>query len=191
MGLNELITDAESLGNRQIISIRGVSQNNYNATDPWVNTLKIFDMTELTWGFNYDAGAALYYLSQPVVDYYANTSNWYPTAWSDPALKSTFGIFVTTNAANPTPPPSSSSSSNNGAIAGGVVGGVIAIAIAAVLIFLLRRKTAHGEAVATDPKYNDVPQDMDNGMVPGMGEGSQVHELRAAMLHPGPAELQA
>jgi hypothetical protein len=62
-----------------MISIGGITQNNYKATDPWVNILGIFDMTELTWGFNYHAGAAAYSPPQPVVDYYAQTSRFITT----------------------------------------------------------------------------------------------------------------
>jgi hypothetical protein len=190
------------IGNRQMISIGGVTQNNYNATDPWVNTLGIFDMTELTWGFNYDSGAAAYSPSQNIVDYYANSSNRYPASWSDPALKTIFETVTTsptpTNTAITTPPPSSSgSTSNTGAIAGGVVGGAAAIAIAGILTFFIRkrrnrRQIAQGvHEASTDPKYSDVPQEMDTGIVPEMGGSGQVHELRGAELHPGPSELQA
>jgi hypothetical protein len=184
-----------------MISIGGVTQNNYNATDPWVNTLGIFDMTALTWGFNYDAGTAAYSLPQNIVDYYANSSNRYPASWSDPALKTIFETVATTttpaNSTISTPPPSSSPNSNTGAIAGGVVGGVVAIAVAGILAFFIRRRRNRRQTaqdvheVLTDPKYSDVPQEMDTGIVPEMGEGGQVHELRGAELHSGPSELQA
>jgi hypothetical protein len=130
-----------------MISIGGIASNDSRVRDPRVNGLGIFDMTDLTWGFNYDANAAPYVHSNLVSNFYSAVSGGvqYPQTWSDPDLRAIFkdtrGMTTSTPDPQTTGEGSSSSSSVNiGAIVGGVVAGVFVLAAIAAGIFLLLRR---------------------------------------------------
>jgi len=134
------------IGERQMLSIGGFNTN-FTTVDPWTNGLGIFDLTDLSWGFNYNANAAPYVRSTLVQEYY-NTSNRYPSTWSNPDLEAIFNITssgpaapsISSPSSSPSPSPSSSSHSNTGAIAGGVAGGVAFLAVLIGLAWILLRK---------------------------------------------------
>ena len=71
-----LIADVYSchlVGNRQMLSIGGIdateSQGN-DSVDPAAQGLQIFDLTEMRWSHQYDAGAAPYQSPQVIKDWY-------------------------------------------------------------------------------------------------------------------------
>lgn len=134
-----------------MISIGGVVKNNETFTDPWANGLGIFDMTTLTWGSSYDAKAAPYAPSKPVVAYY-NSSSRYPTAWASQDLKTIFNddgaTSVNTNKTNSPAPPGKKT--NTGAIAGGVVGGLALIAVAGCVFFFCLKLGSKREKARLD-----------------------------------------
>lgn len=160
------------IGQRQMLSIGGHG-NDYDDQDPWKNGLGIFDMTELTWGFDYNANAAPY-VPPPLITKYYNTSNRYPT-FDNASLAAVINTTTTvssvssnnsssissTNNSTSTPGIDSNSSttsrkSNIGAIAGGIAGG-IAVVILGLLgyIFWLRdqnqkRQEIHNTKLSSD-----------------------------------------
>ncbi|APA12662.1 hypothetical protein SS1G_03685 [Sclerotinia sclerotiorum 1980 UF-70] len=144
------------IGKRQMLSIGGHG-NDYDDQDPWKSGMGIFDMSELTWGFNYDANAAAYARPALVTNYY-NTSSQFPTfdnASLEAVIKFTQNdSSVTLNNSTSGPSsantststsggtsnaPASSQKSKVGAIAGGIAGGVAA-AILAILGYLFWRR---------------------------------------------------
>lgn len=61
------------VGNRQMLSSGGMSMEwNWDSSDPWVQALGIFDMTELRWKTSYDAQADEYESPQMVRSWYDN-----------------------------------------------------------------------------------------------------------------------
>ena len=130
------------VGNRQLISVGGLNPSlpnvsvAWNNTDPYAEGLKVFDMTTLQWTQYYNASAAPYVPSDPVMAHYESKSR-YPLKWDDPELEKLF-ILPTSNSTNSattssTTPGSSTSiharQSNTGTIAGGIVAGVIGVAV--------------------------------------------------------------
>ncbi|CAL3969373.1 unnamed protein product [Diplocarpon coronariae] len=170
----------ETVGNRQMLVIGGVDTRQDTPTnaapsvdlvtfatrDQFAQGLAIFDMTRLSWAAQYDADAAAYAQSDPVMSYYASNSR-EPARWGSPALQSVFSVTHFTNttstpASGPTtttssnPSAGSKSSSNAGAIAGGVVGGVLGLAATASLIFVLtrrRRRAAAAEKPTSEHRH--------------------------------------
>ncbi|OWO98262.1 hypothetical protein B2J93_8182 [Marssonina coronariae] len=141
----------ETVGNRQMLVIGGVDTRQDTPTnaapsvdlvtfatrDQFAQGLAIFDMTRLSWAAQYDADAAAYAQSDPVM------------TTSTPASGPT-----TTTSSNPSA--GSKSSSNAGAIAGGVVGGVLGLAATASLIFVLtrrRRRAAAAEKPTSEHRH--------------------------------------
>ncbi|PMD34733.1 hypothetical protein L207DRAFT_516883 [Hyaloscypha variabilis F] len=125
-----------TIGNRQMVSIGGIVNNNSTFTDPWTNGLGIFDMTELTWGFNYDATAAPYVPSKAVTAYY-NSSSRYPSSWANSDLKTIFkdtGATTVNGTSSPTGAPAARKT-YTGAIVGSVLGGLALIAVLVVCVF--------------------------------------------------------
>lgn len=104
-------------------------------------------MTDLTWGFNYNANSEPYVHSNLVSNFYGAVSGGvrYPQTWSDPDLRAIFretrGMATSTPAPQTTDGGSSSSSGvNSSAVVGGVVAGVVVLAAVAAVIFLLLRR---------------------------------------------------
>ena len=119
-----------------MVSIGGIVNNNSTFTDPWTNGLGIFDMTELTWGFNYDATAAPYVPSKAVTAYY-NSSSRYPSSWANADLKTIFkdtGATTVNGTSSPTGAPAARKT-YTGAIVGSVLGGLALIAVLVVCVF--------------------------------------------------------
>ncbi|KAI9649925.1 hypothetical protein NHQ30_002510 [Ciborinia camelliae] len=151
------------IGLRQMLSIGGHG-NDYDGQDPWKNGLGIFDMSELTWGFNYDANAAPYTPPALITNYY-NTSSRFPafnnaslapiinltTTESSTTFNNSASIPSATNTAIATSEENSNTSHklNVGVIAGGIAGGVV-LAILAILGYLLWLRRRKGQEVDGD-----------------------------------------
>ena len=181
----------EVIGQRQMLSIGGQAINsNLTVEDPWRNGLGIFDMSELTWGFSYDANAAAYTPPTPISSYY-NASNRFPS-FSDAALTSIFNNTSTSASASSTstsntpsktpsastsPTPSPKSSSHTGAIIGGVIGGVLFIALLAGSCYLYWRRHNGQKNSAGYDIYPPKNPEMDISMVPEMDEQRRSLEL--------------
>jgi hypothetical protein len=159
------------IGNRQMLSIGGLVNNNFTFTDPFHNGLGIFDMVDLTWGNTYNVKAAAYTRPTPVSNYY-NGSIKYPS-WNAAALSSVFASTATYSSAAstssaPTVTPPAKKSTPTGAIAGGVVGGVVVLAVAAGLAFwyLRRRRQRYIPANVED---HQLEMENGQGFVPELG----------------------
>ncbi|SLM33958.1 Galactose oxidase/kelch, beta-propeller [Lasallia pustulata] len=129
------------VGNRQLLSVGGLNPSLPNVslmwhdTDPYAGGLKVFDMTTLNWTNYYNASAAPYVPSDPVMTYYESKSR-YPPEWNNPELGKLFIAPTSnnTNTANTSPTSTTSTTtvgnshyarhSNIGPIAGGIVGGI-------------------------------------------------------------------
>ncbi|KAF2143194.1 uncharacterized protein K452DRAFT_268529 [Aplosporella prunicola CBS 121167] len=149
-GSNRYAHTCNLVGNRQMLSIGGIDWDKgfpeaWQDVDPWEQGLGVFDLTELKWKTNYDAGADAYKSPQVVQDWY-NQGNAKDVAWRDDQVRA---LFSAETAAQAGPSNSSSSrddedgstSNNTGAIVGGTVGGVAALLLLACLAwFLLRRR---------------------------------------------------
>jgi hypothetical protein len=153
-----------------MLSIGGQAlTGNLSIQDPWTNGLAILDLSELTWGLNYDADAAAYVPPTLVSSYY-NASDRYPS-FNEPALEAIFNTTATGTAATKTPVttplPPEAKSSHTGAIAGGVVGGGPAvIALLAGLWYLFLAATQAAEIQCGQCRY--YPGD---GRRRGTGDG--------------------
>lgn len=207
----------ELIGNRQMLSIGGIIQNDATITDPWANGLGIFDITDLVWKFNFSANAAAYVPSKLVANYYSAAGSRYPSTWADPALATIFneasttgGSISPTSSTPPTSPTASSSAqphSNIGTIAGGTVGGVAGAAIIAGFAFLFwrrrdRKPDDSQPYTERDSQNYNHPSEMDTGMVPEMEGSKRVLEMdssqgprlagnRLSVTQTYPVELQA
>ncbi|KAL8375649.1 hypothetical protein RB595_006977 [Gaeumannomyces hyphopodioides] len=145
-------------GGRQMIAVGGLPsrvQDGFGSRDPWANGLKVFDMTSLTWGDSYNAGAPAYEAPEMVRKWYSES---YPGRdafkWDRDSTKALFTQLPAIGSSNSSggssqpqdgskPDGSSSSSSVPlGAIVGGAVGGVVALAAIAVAVwwFCFRRR---------------------------------------------------
>ncbi|KAG9228397.1 hypothetical protein BJ875DRAFT_500766 [Amylocarpus encephaloides] len=112
----------EVIGNRQMISLGGLIENNSSLTDPWPNGLGIFDMSELAWKDTYKADADPYKRSSIVDTIYQNGSNKYPYRWGDDTLQPIFNVpfsrrinTTSTFATTPTTIPPKNGTANLGA----------------------------------------------------------------------------
>ena len=121
----------------------------WNDTDIYAGGLKVFDMTTLNWTNYYNASAAPYVPSDPVMAYYEFKSR-YPPEWNNQELGKLFipPTSNNTNSANTSPTSTTSTASstsattlerpgslyarhsNIGIIAGSIVGGVIGLVLA-------------------------------------------------------------
>lgn len=155
-----------------------MSNSNETAPDAWNNGLGIFDMSALTWGFNYNADAAAYVPFTQVTNYY-NTSSRYPS-FTNTDLAAIFSTTATSTS-GPThtgipglKPP------HTGAIAGDLVGGVVFLALLAGLVFFFwwrnKRQRYSAANVGVPPESPKVAE-MNNGLVPEMDEQRRVSEL--------------
>lgn len=144
------------IGQRQMLSIGGHG-NDFDSQDPWTSGMGIFDMTKLTWGFNYDAKAAPYTPPSLVTNYY-NASSRFPV-FNNASLAAIINV-TTTGASvsldNSTSIPSATNTSttsgensntpitsqrlNTGAIVGGIVGGVVVVILLTVFGYLVWRR---------------------------------------------------
>jgi hypothetical protein len=198
-GTTRSFHQCQVIGQRQMLSIGGQpmkwtsSDSNLSAQDPWANGLAIFDMSELTWSFDYDANAAAYTPATLVSDYY-ETSSRYPS-FNDAALtaifnsttasttaSSTASTSTASNTASHTPAkkPSALKSSHTGAIVGGVVGGVAVISLLAGVcyLFLRRRRRQEYSHANVEPLA-----EMDTGLRPEMDEQRRPSEMYNQQEH--------
>lgn len=197
---------------RQMLSVGGFATPGkdwitYN--DTWPSSMKIFDLTALTWSDTYNPDATAYVRPDIVDAYYNDTANsGFPSTWGDDALKSIFESSAATTApkATSTPTPGSGSKTNVGAIAGGVVGGVVVAALAGFLLFWFcwrKRKTNNGAGADAPPDYpgkrgyENVKQG-DEGVELSVGSDMPRRELAGDSIHRGeleanehPGELEA
>lgn len=163
------LKDTPEHNKRQMLSIggdqnpSGVDWSSY--VDAWSSSMKIFDLTTLTWSDSYKPDAKAYARPDMVNRFYSSNSG-FPSTWGDAALNSIFNNSAaattpkTTSTPTPTPEKDdgskpSVSKTNVGAIAGGVVGGVVAAALAGFLLwwFCWRKRQVNnrgGEHAATD-----------------------------------------
>ncbi|KAH6713292.1 hypothetical protein BKA61DRAFT_675536 [Leptodontidium sp. MPI-SDFR-AT-0119] len=97
----------------------------------------IFDMTNLTWGFDYNPDATPYARSNVVKDYHTSAKSPFPGTWSNTTLcSSNWNSFARWSS-------SASHDSNTGAIVGGAVGVVVSIAsILLGIVFWRKHKAA-------------------------------------------------
>lgn len=150
---------------RQMLSVGGLQEpfpdgagiSDY--VESWTSGMKIFDLTELTWGDSYDSEAEAYERSE-IVDNFYDSNSGFPAAWGDTALNAIFNNTVADVVANPTTTPTTiatpsslpqvrEESSNIGAIVGGAVGGFCGLAVVGFLLwwFWWRRRASNA---ATD-----------------------------------------
>ncbi|KAG4441290.1 hypothetical protein IFR05_003218 [Cadophora sp. M221] len=197
----------EIIGNRQMISIGGHIENDAYKKDSWTNSMGIFDMTNLTWGFNYNPDAAPYARSNVVKDYYADAKSPFPGTWNNPTLSTIFEKSTLSNVTalrSPTAtsgvpqtgtplPDGSSSTTNTGAIVGGAVGAIVAIVSILLGIVFWRKRMAvkvNGMSAAPDPEPDMLVYqphfevdaehrrfEMGFGMIPEMDEQRGVLEM--------------
>ncbi|KAK4185204.1 hypothetical protein QBC35DRAFT_504122 [Podospora australis] len=182
-----------AVGKRQVLSIGGHSQpSGWRTQDPAPQGLLLFDMTTLTWKYDYEANDKEYESADSIKEWY-KAGSMANVQWASPEVKK---LFATTPASNDnsttvdsdtdttspskqTPP--ESKSAPVGAIVGGVVGGIAAIAIiGAAYWFLIRRWKQKREAV--DPENTNNPHFSD---YPGGRSGMVVNHSRS------PSELPA
>jgi hypothetical protein len=185
-GTTRCLHSCQIIGQRQMLSIAGTPPiQNFQFQDPWENGLGIFDMTELTWGFNYNASAAPYTPSLLVSEYY-NTSSRYPS-FSDAALATIFNSTAVETTSSPTSSHSTSPTSPTGtnlpapkpshtrAIVGGVVGGVAIVALVAGIWFLCWRWRHRKQRY--DAAYTESQPEPDSSMVPELDTQKGVFKL--------------
>ncbi|KFY44477.1 hypothetical protein V495_03428 [Pseudogymnoascus sp. VKM F-4514 (FW-929)] len=162
------LKDTPEHNKRQMLSIggdqnpSGVDWSSY--VDAWSSSMKIFDLTTLTWSDSYKPDAKAYARPDMVNRFYSSNSG-FPSTWGDAALNSIFNnsaaATIPETTSTPTPEKDaggskpSGSKTNVGAIAGGVVGGVLAVALAGFLLwwFYWRKRQVNnrgGEHTATD-----------------------------------------
>ncbi|KAL8393536.1 hypothetical protein RB599_005842 [Gaeumannomyces hyphopodioides] len=133
----------DNRGGRQMIAIGGVAGTPTAAywlqKDVWLNGLKVFDLTSLRWGDEYNADAPPYEAPDMVKDWYAKEYKGLDSiSWSGNG--NTKALFSSMPAPSQVPK-QQGDATPVGAIAGGVVGGVAALAAAGALAwFCLRRK---------------------------------------------------
>ncbi|KAL8284818.1 hypothetical protein RB600_009310 [Gaeumannomyces tritici] len=138
----------DNRGGRQMIALGGRASTpqtvpHWLQKDPWINGLKVLDLTSLRWGDEYNADAPPYEVPDMVKEWYAKEYKGLDSIrWSgDGSMKALFSSM-------PVPPQTQSQVPQQpgdavpvGAIVGGVVGGVAALAAAGALAwFCLRRK---------------------------------------------------
>ncbi|KAK2000051.1 kelch repeat protein [Colletotrichum falcatum] len=176
-------------GQRQMVTVGGVNRMRWddNSTDffrdpdPLPQGVGVFDLTDLKWKDEYDAGASSYD-SPAVIKTWYNEGNLASVQYSEGVeelMKSgTSGssFFSGSNSSSnpgpdPTPDDPGSGSTNTGAIAGGVVGGIAGIALIGLAAFLLMRRRKHKRVPAEEtggavggPAY--APQEMEHSYSP-------------------------
>ncbi|OBT90273.1 hypothetical protein VE02_01270 [Pseudogymnoascus sp. 03VT05] len=197
---------------RQMLSVGGVAAPGYDWTtynDTWASSMKIFDLTALTWSDTYNPDATAYVRPDRVDQFYAGADNsGFPSSWTDGALKSIFqnSTAATAPKTKSTPTPGPGSKASVGAIAGGVVGGVVVAALAGFLLFWFcwRKRKTDNVAGADGPGdchgtggYENVKQG-EEGVELSVGGGMPRRELAGDSAHRGeldanvhPGELEA
>ncbi|CAG9950157.1 unnamed protein product [Clonostachys rosea f. rosea IK726] len=155
-------------GKRQMISFGGLDALNstaaWKSSDPWENTIGIFDLNALQWKDEYIPDLGEYETPEVVRKAYNEDSALSGVTWDSNEIKDTFtkNYFAiqasnntnTTNNENTSEDSGSSNSTPVGAIAGGVVGGLAGLALiaTAVWFFLRRRNQAIGAHSQEGPK---------------------------------------
>ena len=133
-----------------------------NDTDPFWEGIKVFDMTALQWTNYYNASAAPYTPSEPILQYYGGQLK-YPS-WSLPAVQDLF-VNRNSSASSPTPNPlqEATKSRLKDTIAGSVGGvGAFLLCLAAFILLMVRRKRERArrrkEAKERLPGQGQIPE---------------------------------
>ncbi|KAF6838715.1 kelch repeat protein [Colletotrichum plurivorum] len=143
-------------GQRQMITIGGINRKLgvptfFKDRDPFPQGLGIFDLTELKWKDQYDAGAANYQSPAAVKAWY-DEGNLDKVEYTSKDVAQLFSKKKSGTGSGSGSDDDDSGSSNVGAIAGGVVGGVVGAAlIGAAAWFFVRRRKRHQGQVGSDP----------------------------------------
>ncbi|KAI1807607.1 hypothetical protein F4811DRAFT_445671 [Daldinia bambusicola] len=165
-------------GKRQMLSYGGIDAGTgldfYNmTTDPWKQSLGVYDMSEMIWKNSYDVNAADYESPAVVRDWYGQ-GNMETMTWDSDEVKVLFvnGTLGSYGTADDPPvmdnPPKSSlnSAQRIGAIVGGTVGGILVLTVVAVAIFLMRRRkrrrSRSSQASSTINEYRPEPWPKDS-----------------------------
>ncbi|KAK4171211.1 hypothetical protein QBC36DRAFT_340409 [Triangularia setosa] len=151
-------------GKRQVVSIGGTAPG-WREPDMAPQGLMVFDMSSMTWKYDYDANAGDYESPQVIKDWYKNGSL-NNVKWSSPKLQQ---VFAPGSSSNPSPDNTDSpiteikpsgSGISTGAVVGGIIGGLCSLALiaAAIWFFHFRRRkqqflrTGSHEALSTSDK---------------------------------------
>ncbi|CAG9945834.1 unnamed protein product [Clonostachys rosea f. rosea IK726] len=167
-------------GKRQMVSYGGLdakaSTDAWKSSDPWANTLGIFDLNTLQWKDEFDPDLGEYEMPDEIKKAY-DAGGLGNVIWDDEENKSIFmSNYLGTNTTNSTDSSDSGNQSDNsssgtptGAIAGGVVGGVVGLAIIGVAAwFFLRRRNQGREQVGEVEGSTELPKELYGGPpVPG------------------------
>lgn len=204
------------VGNRQLLSVGGLNPSlpnltvAWNHTDPYAEGLKGFDMTSLQWTNYYNASAAPYVPSDPVMAHYELKSR-YPFQWDTTKLEklfipstpndsnnaSTSNDTVTATTSNNTNIPATSSMTpgrsvspyahrfHAGAIAGVVVGGVIGVMMVTLGGWCLCHRKAKEERGAEAEPAPIIPQTYSKGEVGELEDSSPLppYEVGTGLPH--------
>ncbi|KAL9115470.1 MAG: hypothetical protein Q9227_000791 [Pyrenula ochraceoflavens] len=133
------------------------------ACDTTSNGVLLFDLTEGTWGTQYDPNGPDYAVPQKIVNTIGGTPTGGATVHSpsagfaQPGLANVFKASMSSSSPSASASASSSSSSSNtGAIVGGVVGGVAGLLIIAVIAFFCLRRRSKARK-ARQSRGRDLP----------------------------------